>query len=94
MTQVATNNYNALVDFFAKFPEYAKNDFYITGESYGGIYIPTLSIKILEAKNMKLKAHQVQSPNPPINLKVSFNHSYEIQRHHNDNKTKLASKLY
>jgi len=67
--EVAQNNYNALVDFFAKFPEYAKNDFYITGESYGGIYIPTLSIKILEQKNMKLKVHQVQSPNPPINLK-------------------------
>lgn len=67
--EVATNNYNALVDFFTKFPEYAKNDFYITGESYGGIYIPTLSIKILEAKYLKLKVNQVQSPNPPINLK-------------------------
>ena len=71
LLQVATNNYNALVDFFKKFPEYSKNDFYITGESYGGVYIPTLSVKILDAKYLKLKVNQVQTPNPPINLKVS-----------------------
>ena len=39
----------AMVDFFgAKFPELAKNEFFISGESYGGVYVPTLSKEILD----------------------------------------------
>ncbi|KAG8196084.1 hypothetical protein JTE90_007824 [Oedothorax gibbosus] len=41
------DNYVALQHFFQKFPQFKKNDFYITGESYGGIYIPTLSVRVL-----------------------------------------------
>ena len=41
-------NHDALVDFFArKFPEYAHNKLYIAGESYAGIYVPTLVQEIL-----------------------------------------------
>lgn len=40
--------YNALLSFFKKFPQFKKNPFYITGESYGGIYIPLLTRKILD----------------------------------------------
>ena len=46
--QVSLNNYNALVDFFKKFPEYQINEFFITGESYAGVYNPTLSVRILQ----------------------------------------------
>ncbi|CAK8684916.1 unnamed protein product [Clavelina lepadiformis] len=46
--QVSLENYQALQDFFKKFPEFLKNPFFITGESYGGIYVPTLSVRIVQ----------------------------------------------
>lgn len=45
--QVAEDNYKALLSFFAKFPNFTQNDFYIFGESYGGIYAPTLSLRVV-----------------------------------------------
>jgi len=33
----------ALIDWYAQFPEYKPNDLYVSGESYGGIYVPYLS---------------------------------------------------
>ncbi|XP_036399622.1 cathepsin A-like isoform X1 [Megalops cyprinoides] len=44
--EVADNNYLALQSFFAKFPNFTQNEFYIFGESYGGIYAPTLSLRV------------------------------------------------
>lgn len=38
----AEDAYEFLVNFFNAFPEYKSNKFYITGESYAGIYIPML----------------------------------------------------
>ncbi|XP_037605213.1 cathepsin A-like [Sebastes umbrosus] len=44
--QVADDNYKALQSFFAKFPNFTQNEFFIFGESYGGIYVPTLSLRV------------------------------------------------
>jgi carboxypeptidase C (cathepsin A) len=33
----------ALLAWFEKFPERLPNDLYVSGESYGGIYVPYLS---------------------------------------------------
>lgn len=38
----------AIVSFFEKFPELADNDFFITGESYAGVYIPTMAREIVD----------------------------------------------
>jgi len=38
----AIDSHEFLVNFFKGFPEYRNNDFYITGESYAGVYIPML----------------------------------------------------
>lgn len=44
--QVAEDNYRALQSFFGMFPEFSQNEFFIFGESYGGIYVPTLSLRV------------------------------------------------
>ena len=56
--QTAYYNHMAMKDFFEGFPEYASNDFYITGESYAGVYVPTLSARIVD--------------DPEINFRVEF----------------------
>lgn len=39
----------AMVDLFTtKFPELAKNPFFVTGESYAGVYVPTLAKELLD----------------------------------------------
>jgi serine carboxypeptidase-like clade 1 len=53
----------ALVEFFTtKFPELATNPFYITGESYAGVYIPTLTKEILDHTDLNLKGIGVGDP--------------------------------
>jgi serine carboxypeptidase-like clade 1 len=48
-TSTAKLNYAALQAWYAKFPEYANNPFWIWGESYAGIYVPMLAELILNA---------------------------------------------
>ena len=52
---MAEDNFIALEHFFEKFPEYVNNSFYITGESYGGIYVPTLSSRVMDDSDFNFK---------------------------------------
>lgn len=48
--------------FFKEHPQYANNDFYITGESYAGHYIPAFAARVHNGNKNKEGIH--------INLKV------------------------
>ena len=43
----AAANRAALLDFFAKFPELREGGLYLAGESYAGVYLPTLARELL-----------------------------------------------
>eukprot|EP00968_Pinguiococcus_pyrenoidosus_P023749 scaffold3978_cov291-Pinguiococcus_pyrenoidosus.AAC.11 len=44
----AEDNYLLIQAFLERFPDFRANDFYITSESYGGHYMPTLALQILK----------------------------------------------
>jgi len=44
----ATDNYRFIVNFFERFRELKNNEFYISSESYGGHYMPTLAKQIVD----------------------------------------------
>lgn len=52
-TDVGRDIHTALVQFFKLFPELQDNDFFVTGESYGGKYVPAVSHAI---KDYNIKA--------------------------------------
>nr|XP_048296102.1 probable serine carboxypeptidase CPVL [Myodes glareolus] len=54
---IAKDLYSALIQFFKLFPEYATNNFYVTGESYAGKYVPAI-------------AHYIHTLNPSRDFKI------------------------
>ncbi|OMJ91972.1 hypothetical protein SteCoe_5408 [Stentor coeruleus] len=58
--QTASDNLEALQLWFKYFPEFSKNKFFITGESYAGVYVPNLAYYIQQSN--------ANTSNPYINL--------------------------
>jgi cathepsin A (carboxypeptidase C) len=55
--------YALLTLFFKQFPEYAKQDFHIAGESYAGHYIPVFANEIMSHKNRNINLKSVMIGN-------------------------------
>ncbi|KAK6159367.1 hypothetical protein DH2020_006681 [Rehmannia glutinosa] len=86
-TRTAADSYTFLVNWFERFPEYKTRDFYITGESYAGHYVPQLAQLIMN--NNKITNQTV------INLKgiademrgmydYFWTHALISDEHHNE----------
>uniref|UniRef100_A0A6V7QU96 Carboxypeptidase n=1 Tax=Ananas comosus var. bracteatus TaxID=296719 RepID=A0A6V7QU96_ANACO len=54
---IANDLYDFLQAFFTEHPDYLKNDFYITGESYAGHYIPAAAERVYRGNKEKERLH-------------------------------------
>ncbi|KAM2716080.1 hypothetical protein EV2_045606 [Malus domestica] len=73
----AQDNLEFLQRWFDEFPEYKNRDFFITGESYAGHYVPQLAQLIIQAKlKFNLKAVAIGNPlfefNTDINSRAEY----------------------
>jgi serine carboxypeptidase-like clade 1 len=59
-TQTAADNYQFILNWFERFPQFRNNDFYVAGESYAGIYVPSLAYNIVKGN---------QAGKPRVNIK-------------------------
>jgi len=71
MQDGATEFTNFMIRFYEQFPELRENDFYLTGESYAGKYLPLFSKTLLERNKaveegdkINLKATLIIDPYP------------------------------
>jgi len=69
-TSVAIDNYNAIQQFLVKFPEFNGRDIYLAGESYAGIYVPTLAQQILRGNNSNINLKGIMVGNGCIGSEV------------------------
>ena len=57
------DNLTVVLEWFKKFPEYQKNDLFISGESYGGVYVPYLAYYINQHNEENANNDDVFKPN-------------------------------
>ncbi|PAV77707.1 hypothetical protein WR25_01130 isoform G [Diploscapter pachys] len=79
----AVENWEAIREFFKVFPQYANNDFYVAGASYGGVYVPTLVQTIMDRQSqyrINLKGFLIgngavsQQENTNTKMQFMYNH--------------------
>jgi hypothetical protein len=79
------DNLDALLAFFEKFPKFLTNDLYLSGESYAGIYVPYLALRITQY-NFWLKGTQplVAESSPLETFDTSFTKRFlsDTTHHH------------
>ncbi|XP_076936643.1 serine carboxypeptidase-like 45 [Bidens hawaiensis] len=68
----ASDNLAFLEKWFEKYPQYKNRDFYITGESYAGHYVPQLANLIVHSK-AKINLKGIAIGNPLLDFNTDFN---------------------
>ncbi|CAN4120370.1 unnamed protein product [Withania somnifera] len=86
-TGISNDLYDFLQAFFKAHPEYIKNDFYITGESYAGHYIPAFASRVHQGNKNKegiyinLKGFAIGNglTNPEIQYKAYTDYALDMK---------------
>lgn len=73
----ARDNLAFLEGWYEKFTEYKNREFFITGESYAGHYVPQLAQLIIQS-NMKLNLKGIAIGNPLLEFNTDFNSRAEF----------------
>ncbi|KAL9154973.1 hypothetical protein ABFS82_10G152000 [Erythranthe guttata] len=73
----ARDNLIFLENWLKKFPQFKGREFYITGESYGGHYVPQLANLIIKSKS-KLNLKGIAIGNPLLEFNTDFNSRAEF----------------
>ncbi|XP_038703782.1 serine carboxypeptidase 1-like isoform X2 [Tripterygium wilfordii] len=55
--QTAADSHAFLLKWFEVFPEFVKNPFFLSGESYAGVYVPTLAAAVVQGIKDGAKPH-------------------------------------
>ncbi|KAK6043107.1 serine carboxypeptidase [Cooperia oncophora] len=79
--QTSLENYEAVKQFFTTFPQFRHHATYIMGESYGGVYVPTLTARIVDGQkefpiNLKGMALGNGYVNEKLNIDTSIRYAY------------------
>ncbi|VDL73341.1 unnamed protein product [Nippostrongylus brasiliensis] len=79
--QTSLENYEAVKAFFKTFPQFRHHATYIMGESYGGVYVPTLTARIIDGQqefpiNLKGMALGNGYVNEKLNIDTSIRYAY------------------
>ncbi|KAE8651204.1 hypothetical protein Csa_001925 [Cucumis sativus] len=95
-TITAQDNLVFLERWFKKFPEYKNRDFFISGESYAGHYVPQLATLILQSKLSIFNLKAIAVRNPLLEFYTDFNARGEYLWTHgliSDSTYKLLNKV-
>ncbi|KAL4031381.1 hypothetical protein IC575_009658 [Cucumis melo] len=95
-TITAQDNLVFLERWFEKFPEYKNRDFFISGESYAGHYVPQLATLILRSKLNIFNLKAIAIGNPLLEFYTDFNARGEYLWTHgliSDSTYKLLNKV-
>ncbi|KAG6483828.1 hypothetical protein ZIOFF_060528 [Zingiber officinale] len=75
--RTATDALVFLVNWFERFPEYKGRDFFITGESYAGHYVPQLAHAILNHKDRLINLKGIAIGNAVINKEMDSKGTFD-----------------